>query len=189
MNLKRHIYKYASFILLLISVACLIQAMWIPLKAQLSQILIKNAWHQVVDQSKNSIKPWPWADTYPIAKIEFQQQGIEWIVLSGLSGEALSFGPSMLVDRDLNPAPMIAGHRDTHFSFLKDIQMGDTAQLTLSSGQQYRYRMASSEVVDSQHQGFTVPENFSALYLITCYPFDDFVPGGPLRYVVRLEKI
>jgi len=34
-----------------------------------------------------------------------------------------------------------------------------------------------------------LPTERAMLTLITCYPFDAVVPGGPLRYVVRADGL
>lgn len=48
-----------------------------------------------------------------------------------------------------------------------------------------RYRVSEAGVVDHRNRRPLAATGEPALTLITCYPFDAVVPGGPLRYVVR----
>src|SRR5665648_222137 len=88
-------------------------------KAILAQILLERAFERSLAAGE-PVKPWSWADTWPVARIEVPRIGASAIVLKGGSGQALAFGPGLL---DGTPAPgeagssVIAAHRDTHFSF------------------------------------------------------------------------
>ena len=48
--------------------------------------------------------------------------------------------------------------------------------------------MSNAQIIDSSKYKLQIPKNPKQLILITCYPFDTFHPGGPLRYVVTLES-
>ena len=50
------------------------------------------------------------------------------------------------------------------------------------------YQLTSLQVVDSRHQPLILP-SIDQLLLITCYPFDAILPGGPMRYVVQAERL
>jgi sortase A len=45
----------------LFSAALGLQALWIPLKANLAQGLLRQAWQQAL-AGNNQARPWPWAD-------------------------------------------------------------------------------------------------------------------------------
>ena len=65
----------------------------IYLKAELAQyLLLEKAWTRTL-QGENQVKPWPWADTWPVARLQLPKYGIDLIVLSGASGRTLAFGP------------------------------------------------------------------------------------------------
>jgi sortase A len=68
------------------------QAATIFAKAQLAQVLIENAWHRSL-AGEPAPKPWPWADTFPMVRLEVPAQGVKLYVLSGSSGRTLAFGP------------------------------------------------------------------------------------------------
>ena len=159
----------------------------IYLKAILAQILLQNAWSQT-QNGQGQVKPWPWADTYPVARLEVAALDADMIVLSGATGPTLAFGPGHMLSSARpgeNDNMVIVGHRDTHFKFLKDIAIGETILLKTPDGESHRYTVSETE---SLHQSATYvleQKGIKALTLITCWPFDAIVPGGPLRYVVR----
>ena len=45
-----------------------VQALWIPLKGGLVQVLLQRSWEQGLDGAIDA-RPWPWADTHPVARI------------------------------------------------------------------------------------------------------------------------
>lgn len=71
------------------------QGGWIHAKALLAQHLLDRAFTQTI-AAGTPAKPWPWADTWPVARIEATRLGESAIVLKGASGEALAFGPGHL---------------------------------------------------------------------------------------------
>ena len=44
-------------------------------------------------------------------------------------------------------------------------------------------------MVDSRQTRLAHHDDVEALILTTCFPFDAILPGGPLRYLVKAEKI
>ena len=45
------------------------------------------------------------------------------------------------------------------------------------------------KIIDSDQQDITVHHNQAEIKLITCYPFDTPIAGGPLRYIVTAKLI
>ena len=78
---------------------------------------------------------------------------------------------------------VIAGHRDTHFRVLKDIQKGDEIDLETSNGN-FTYRVDEISVVSPNNTSSLEPTSQPVLNLITCYPFC-YVGSAPKRFVVR----
>ena len=162
---------------------------YIRAKASLAQYLIADAWQQTLVSGGDQIRPWPWADTWPVARLAAPQQSVELFVLAGASGQALAFGPGLEL---ASAAPggegvsVIAGHRDTHFGFLRSLGAGAPLELELADGRRLDYRVAGVEVVDSSRRQMELDLALPGeLQLVTCYPFDAIDPGSPLRYVVR----
>ena len=68
------------------------------------------------------VKPWSWADTWPVARIEVKRLDASAIVLAGSSGQALAFGPGhveLTPDAGERGVAVYSAHRDTHFRFLR----------------------------------------------------------------------
>ncbi len=164
----------------------LLDAIWIPVKAQVAQLLLEDAWQRTLAGEENA-KPWPWADTSPVGLLEIPEKGIRQIVLSGTSGRNLAFGPTLLTSlsqKDL----IISGHRDTHFSFLENLQQGETIRLTSIEGTR-EFTVNWLEVIDSQNLQMVFEPGKPRLTLVTCYPFDAVSAGGSLRYIVTAVPV
>ena len=82
-------------------------------KAWLAPLLIDRAWYES-QRHATEVKPWPWADTWPVARLSVPTQGIERYVLSGANGASLPFGPGHMTGTALpgeSGTIVIAGHR------------------------------------------------------------------------------
>ncbi|MCA0901662.1 class GN sortase [Microbulbifer agarilyticus] len=175
----------------------LASASWILVKAELSQYLISRAWERQLHAGEIQ-KPWPWADTWPVARLKLDQQK-PLVVLQGITGEALAFGPGLHEASALPFAQehagntsvrttVIAAHRDTHFRGLEKLQAGMGVQLQARDGRWQHYRVLGTKVVDSTRETLPISDR-PGLLLVTCYPFGSLEAGGPLRYLVYAEPV
>ena len=180
-------------------VACLLcfgfwqfgQGAYIPAKAWMAQELMQRAWLRGASGVAKPV-PWPWADTWPVARLSARGGGVELIVLAGGSGRTLAFGPGYLTASALPGEPgntVIAGHRDTHFSFLRDLEIGESLLLETVSGKKHLYKVVGIDVVDSRRGSLLLDTDEPYLSLVTCYPFEARDPGGPMRYVVTAKML
>jgi len=160
--------------------------LWIHAKAQLAQYLIERAWQQTLIRHE-PVKPWPWADTWPVARLQWGSS-VDLYVLAGVNGAALPFGPGMTSRTD-GDDQLIAGHRDTHFDFLARLEPGDRLLLTDMQGNERLYQVNTRQVMDSRRHALIPATDEPSLLLVTCYPFDALHAGGPLRYVVSASPI
>lgn len=162
------------------------QGAWIQAKAILAQYLLEDAFAESVATGK-PVKPWDWADTWPVAKIEVPRLGKSAIALAGSSGQALAFGPGHL-ERSAEPGEtgtaVYAAHRDTHFAFLGAVKPGDTIEVTRADGKKFTYEMTGFDIVRWDNSGISADARGSGLALVTCWPLDGKT-RGPLRYVVH----
>lgn len=167
------------------------QGAYIPAKAWLAQELMQRAWLRVT-AGEDRAAPWPWADTWPVARLTMRSRGVELIVLAGGSGRTLAFGPGHLGASALPGEPgnaVIAGHRDTHFRFLQDIQPGELINVQTIDGERHRYEVIDVDIVDSRNGSVVLDTDLPMLTLVTCYPFDGLEAGGPLRFVVTAKAL
>ena len=166
----------------------------IKAKAWLAPLLIEQAWQQTLLSAGAPVKPWPWAYTWPVARLRAPGQGMDLLVLAGDSGNALAFGPgharasAALGSRGL---AVVGGHRDTHFAFLQQLQIDEVLQLQLPGGELLQYRVQGARVVDANRESLpaSLAADNEALMLVTCYPFDAVLAGGSLRYAVTALPI
>jgi sortase A len=159
---------------------------WIQAKAALAQVLLAQAWSRTL-AGETKAKPWPWADTWPVAKLRVPRLGVECYVLAGADGSALAFGPGHVAGTTLPGGQgnsVIGGHRDTHLAFLKNVKPGDTLIVERPDGVRVSYRAAAAEIVDRRDVRAMEQAGPARLTLVTCYPFDALRAGGPQRYVL-----
>jgi len=162
---------------------------WIYAKAGLAQHLLQRAWSRTLAGETTS-KPWPWADTWPVARLIVPSQHIDQIVLEGAYGRTLAFGPGHVESAGpigASDTVILTGHRDTHFRFLKRLQQHDVIELETPTGIQRRYRVKETRIADSRSASIEIEQDRSQLMLVTCYPFDSPMPETLWRYVVIAE--
>lgn len=167
---------------------------YIPAKAWAAQVLLDRAWDQVrANQAPSGVlaRPWPWADMTPLAKLGIARLGGSNIVLAGASGSTLAFGPGHVDGTALPGQPghsVVSAHRDTHFAYLKNAKVGDLIRVEQPSGAKSGYRIVERRVIDTRTEQVMLYPEANLLTLITCYPFEDWTPGGPLRLIVTAER-
>lgn len=216
--IRKSFSSYLILLMLIIAFISFAQGGYMLLKANVAQYLLNQAWEkQSIYEKSNTtntaegrqIKPWPWADFYPVAKLSFDRMKITQIVLNNDSGQALAFGPGVNQRLGTNIASnqevvVIAAHNDTHFSILNDLQLNDNLTLTLKSGVQQTFTVDNTLVIDLQTQQLVMTieqgENheqasnhksqdkpIKELILVTCYPFGGISNDTNFRYVVYLS--
>ena len=166
------------------------QGAYIHAKALLAQVLLERAFTETI-ATGHETKPWSWADTWPVARIEVKRIHASTIVLAGSSGQALAFGPGH-VEQTPNAGErgvaVYSAHRDTHFAFLRDVAIGDEIDIVRSDGSKFRYRADSTSIVRFDASGIDPLKNSYELVLSTCWPFDALTPG-PDRYLLHATLI
>lgn len=158
-------------------------------KAWLAQRLLDRAWAATL-AGQEDVKPWPWADTWPVARLQAPDLDVDLYVLAGASGRNLAFGPVEVPGTERLDHRILSGHRDTHFSFLRHFAEGSHLRLQDRSGAWQDFAVRGQEVIDVRRPVFVRRGADRALVsLVTCYPFEAVTPGGPLRYVVTAEAV
>jgi len=159
---------------------------YIHAKAWIGQRLLLDAW-QASEANGSPVKPWPWADTHPVARLIVPGHGVDLLVLAGASGRTLAWGPGH-VEGTAMPGnagtAVLTAHRDTHFAFLRALQPGDRIVVRRAPGTAREYRVDRTLVADYRALRLPADDRATTLALVTCYPFDAIDPGTPLRYAV-----
>ena len=177
-------------VLLALGLALLAAGLWLPAKAELAQHLLNRAWARTTEGVAVA-RPWPWADTHPVARLALPQSAEPLTVLAGASGRNLAFAPALM---DGSAAPgaagvsVIAGHRDTHFRPLAELAIGDELTLERPDGEVLTYEVTALDVVDSERTELRLVAEESIVVLVTCWPFDAVAVGGSWRYVVTARQ-
>jgi sortase A len=82
---------------------------------------------------------------------------------------------------------VIAGHRDTFFRKLREVQPRDLITLTTFTGS-YRYSVEWTRIVEPEDVEVTEASNEPLLTLVTCYPFF-YLGSAPERFIVRARRL
>ena len=166
------------------------RAMYLHAKAELASALIHRAWNKtVVDGLPH--RPWPWADTYPVARLRIPRLGYDEVVLEGATPRTLAFGPARLFSGAGLGEPgnvELAGHRTSWFRPLEGLEARDEIQVQWFDSRKHELRERTYAVDDifivtPEDVPSLTPPSGDALTLITCYPFGRS-PRSPQRFVV-----
>ena len=187
---QRQGWRWLMFAALMLAAGLGLDGIWIHAKAALAQLLLGRAWTRS-HHGREAQRPWPWADITPIARLSVPRLHQNLIVLDGDNGQALAFGPGWTPGSAVpgsHGLSVISAHRDTQFRFLQMLWPGDQLHLDGPRGSS-DYQVTGSRILDSRHERIPAADSMDGLWLVTCYPFDAIVPGGPLRYVVQARRM
>jgi len=125
-----------------------------------------------------------------IGRIQIERLGISAILLEGTRNKTLRRAVGHIAGTAL-PGQIgnvgIAGHRDTFFRPLRNVQADDIITLTTPGGE-YRYRVVSTKVVSPESVEVLNSDGNELLTLVTCYPFY-YLGSAPDRFVVRATRV
>ena len=121
-----------------------------------------------------------------IGRISIARLGVSAIVRAGSDARTLSLAVGHVPGTAL-PGEQgnvgLAGHRDTFFRKLKDIETGDAIILATPDGS-FTYRVERTVVVDPSDVWVLDATADPVLTLVTCYPFS-YIGSAPQRFIVR----
>jgi sortase A len=184
----------AATVLILSGSVLAVRDVYLRAKAALAATLIAKAWAETVRTGRDA-RPWPWADTHPIARLVIPALGYDALVLEGASPRNLAFGPAHLSSSASPGEPgnvVIAGHRTSWFEPLRDAAVGQTVRLEWTEPRSRRLRSREYRIhallIVSPSAASSVASAGDELTLVTCYPFGRG-PTSPLRLVVRAVAV
>jgi sortase A len=125
-----------------------------------------------------------------LGRIEIDRIGLSAMIMEGTDGRTLRRAVGHIRGTPLpgqqgNVA--IAGHRDTFFRPLRNVEHNDEITLSTLDGS-YRYLVDSTQVVAPEDMQVLDNSGDTTLTLVTCYPFY-FVGPAPMRFIVRAHRI
>jgi sortase A len=125
-----------------------------------------------------------------LGRLEIPSLGVSTIVREGEDARTLQLAVGHIAGTALPGAAGnmgLAGHRDTFFRRLREINPGDVIRLVAVEGI-YTYAVESTQIVDPDDVWVLDPTPEPSLTLVTCYPFT-YLGDAPERFIVRARMI
>jgi sortase A len=121
-----------------------------------------------------------------VGRIEIPRLGVSAVIRAGSDARTLRLAVGYIPGTGL-PGERgnfgLAGHRDTFFRKLRDINPDDEIRVVTTDGV-FRYAVQRTSIVMPQDVWVLDPTNYPALTLVTCYPFN-YIGSAPKRFIVR----
>ncbi len=111
-------------------------------------------------------------------------------IVQGTDDNSLKHGVGHFVNSVMPGAKdntVLAGHRDTVFSKLGRLKLGDLIVIKTSSGT-FNYSVTRTRIVLANDKTVIVPTPTATLTLSTCYPFY-YIGSAPDRYIVSAKLV
>lgn len=111
-------------------------------------------------------------------------------IVQGTSDKELKMGVGHFVESALPGEDnncVISGHRDTVFTKVGELQIGDSLIIETSVGI-FTYEVTGTKIVEKDDDTIIVPTDTGKLTLTTCYPFR-FLGDAPQRYIVIADLV
>ena len=125
-----------------------------------------------------------------LARLEIPAIDLSALVVDGVDATTLRRGVGR-IPASSRPGEggdvALAGHRDSDFRALGELEIGDTLTLRSREGL-FRYEIESIRIVAPQQVDVLTPAAYPTVTLVTCYPFR-YVGPAPQRYVVRAREV
>ena len=121
-----------------------------------------------------------------IGRIEIPRLGVSAVIRAGSDARTLRLAVGYIPGTALpgeGGNVGLAGHRDTFFRKLRDINPDDEIRVTTQDGV-YHYYVQRTNIVQPNDVWVLNPTSYPALTLVTCYPFS-YVGSAPQRFIVR----
>ena len=125
-----------------------------------------------------------------LGRLEIPTLGVSTIVREGEDARTLQLAVGHIAGTALPGAAGnmgLAGHRDTFFRRLREIDPGDVIRLVAVEGT-YTYVVDSTQIVDPDDLWVLDPTSEPSLTLVTCYPFT-YLGSAPERFIVRARLV
>ncbi|MCG8493733.1 MAG: sortase [Sneathiellales bacterium] len=182
--MKRFFATFLFVLLMGLALWQLAQAGLLAAKAWAAPVLIERAWNESLEDGERH-KPWPWADSSPVARLVVPSKHIERFILQGDNMRNLAFGPVL---QKIGSDQLLYGHRDTHFGFLQDLHLKDRIGFQKFQGKAEKWHVTEMKTLHKDDFYLEQDKQESRLILVTCYPFDALWPETDMRFIVVLEK-
>jgi sortase A len=130
------------------------------------------------------------SDPAAMGRLEIPRLGVAAIVADGSDDATLARAVGRVLGSALpgqRGNMVLAGHRDTFFRPLREIEVNDRIRFVAPSDT-YEYRVSSMRVVEPEETSVLASKGAEELTLVTCYPFN-FIGPAPERFVVVATRV
>ena len=196
-----HLLRWAERLLVIVGVAMLVWCALLVADARIAQSVARQALEAASHVDRSAYPPSDVTTGVPleplrlvtgsaVAALSIPRVHLSAMVLHGSDAQTLRRGLGHLEHTPLPGEPgnvVIAGHRDSFFSPLRDVKLGDDVFADTTQGRVH-YRVTSMRVVNPHEVSVLDPTDEATLTLITCYPFWVLGPA-PDRFVVRATRV
>ncbi|MBZ5695533.1 MAG: class D sortase [Acidobacteriia bacterium] len=182
--------NWVSYCLLLTGLAALAYVAYVLASARYYEAIEMGKLEDAVVQPGGGFGPRVVAEGDVIGQIQVPRLGLNAIVVQGDSDDVLRRAVGHVPETALPGQSgniALAGHRDTIFRPLRDIQVGDIVTLKTSIGD-HTYQVNSTEVVPPTDVEVLQSRGNNELTLITCFPFH-YIGHAPNRFIVRAREV
>jgi sortase A len=192
--------RWAERLLLLIGVTCVGYFLYVTVEARLYQRFEDRELDQILN-SANSVATSTTRGDEPaglprprhvipagsvVGRIEVPRLGVSAVIRAGSDARtlrlAVGYIPGTAFPGDRGNVGL-AGHRDTFFRKLRDINPDDEIRIVTKEGV-FRYYVQRTSIVMPRDVWVLNQTDYPALTLITCYPFT-YIGSAPQRFIVR----
>jgi sortase A len=125
-----------------------------------------------------------------LGRLEIPTLGVSTIVREGEDARTLQLAVGHIAGTALPGSSGnmgLAGHRDTFFRRLREIDVGDVIRLVAVEGT-FTYVVESTQIVDPGDLWVLDPTPEPSLTLVTCYPFT-YIGTAPERFIVKARLV
>ncbi|MDM8569032.1 class D sortase [Thiotrichales bacterium HSG1] len=158
-------------------------------RAWIAYHLLHIAWVRT-QSSGHQVEPWPWANTWPLARVFVPRLDLERVILSninnGISVFALGHSKNSVLPGEFGNSVLSIVHRNTLVNFLQVLKLGDMLVLESLNSGRWHYQVAAIYIVGKMETNLVEPSLNRRLTLVSCYPCDG---TNVQRYVVIAEEI
>ena len=186
----RWMARWASGLLLVAGTLALVYVTYVLVSARYYQAIETSRLERTVAHPESGLDSRVVTEGEVIGEIQVPRLGLSAIVVQGDSDDILRRAVGHVPETALpgqSGNVALAGHRDTLFRPLRDIQVGDTITLRTSVGN-HTYQVNSTEVVPPTDIVVLQSRGINELTLITCFPFH-FIGHAPNRFIVQAREV
>lgn len=125
-----------------------------------------------------------------LGRLTIPALGQEFPIIQGVGDEELKKGVGHMPETALPGEAdncVISGHRDTVFTRLGELKVGDRLVVRTLAGT-FTYAIRRIRIVDKDDRTVVVPADHAVLTVSTCYPFR-YVGAAPDRFVLSADLV